>query len=132
MKSKSPKRGRGGLAHVGVGRLTAFVAALILGSVAFVGYNVIPFYYYYFELTNQLHALVATADRSNDAALRSRVGRILRELEIPAEEKDVQIDRRDGTITITVRYREVFYITLRGKDYDIYRFPFTASAQGAL
>lgn len=116
----------------GVGRLTALVFCLIVFVVGFVGYNVVPFYYYYFELTNQLHALVAIGDRTNDATLRKRVMEIIKELEVPAEERDIQIDRRDGSLTITVPYSEVFYVTLSGKDYDLHRFSFRASAQGAL
>ena len=73
-----PESGRGKVA-------TVIVSALIV-VVGFVGYNVVPFYYYYFELTNQLRALISTADRNNDAAIRARVMRIVRELEIPADD----------------------------------------------
>jgi len=115
----------------GLGKLTALVFCSLIGGLLFVAYNVVPFYYYYFELTNQIQALVATADRNNDTAIRARVMQIIKELEIPAEERDVQIDRRDGRIAISVPYSEIFYVTLQGKDYDLYRFRFRASAEGA-
>lgn len=120
---RRPERGRGKLG-------TAVVSAVLI-VVGFVGYNVVPFYYYYFELTNQLRALISTADRNNDAAIRARVMQIVRELEIPAVERDVQIDRRDGVITITLPYSEVIYFTFQGKEYDLYRLRFRASAAGA-
>ena len=116
----------------GASRLTILVFSVLMGAAIFVAYHVVPFYYYYFELTNQLNALVATAERSSDATIRAKVGGVLKALDIPAQERDVQIDRRDGVIAITVSYTEVFYLSFRGKDYDLYDFRFKATARGAL
>jgi len=118
-------------AEHGVGRLTALVFVLIVGALSFAAYNIVPFYYYNFELINQMEALVATADRNNDAVLRKKIGAVMKALEIPAEERDVQIDRRDGVISMSVAYQEIFYVRWGGKDYDIYAFPFRASVSGA-
>jgi hypothetical protein len=118
--------------EAGAGRLTVLVFGALVTALIFVGYQVIPFYYYYFEFKNQLQGLVSGADRHNDVAMRSKVVRIMEQLEIPATEREVQIDRRDGSLGITVPYTEILYFSFRGKDYDLYEFRFRASAQGAL
>jgi hypothetical protein len=117
--------------EAGAGRLTVLVFGALVAALIFVGYQVIPFYYYYFEFSNQLQGLVSGADRHNDVTMRSKVVRIMEQLEIPATERDVQIDRRDGSVGITVQYTEILFFSFRGKDYDLYEFRFRASAQGA-
>jgi hypothetical protein len=116
----------------GVGRLTVLFFGTVVSAIVFCGYNVVPFFYYYFELTNQLEALVVSKDRMNDAALRKRIMAVVNELEIPADERDIRIDRRDGSIEVSLPYKEIFYFRFRGRDIDIYTFSFIARAHGLM
>jgi len=116
----------------GIGRLTLLLFGAVIAALIFTGYNVIPFYYYYFELTNQLEALVASKERTNDVELRKRIMAVVKELEIPADERDIRIDRRDGFIEVSLSYKEIFYVAWRGRDLDLHTFQFTAHARGLM
>ena len=114
----------------GASRLTLLVFGTILGTLIYSGYCVIPFFYDYFELQNQMTSLVAVSDTLNDDQLRRRIGAVIKEFEIPADPKDIKIDRGDHHIRLSLEYDEVFYISFRDKDYDLHVFHFQAVGEG--
>jgi len=90
-----------------------------------------PFYYYYYELVNQMEAVIRVAGLENDRVIRDKLAYHIKKLEIPADIKDLKIAREGNRMKISLAYEEVFYIRYGGKDYDLHVFPFKAEAQGS-
>ena len=115
----------------GASKLTVLVFGTILLVVGYSLYNIVPFFYDYFEMSNQMSAIIAVAGELKDDVVRKRLGKHMSDLGLPALPADIKIDRRDHYMRLSLSYEEVFSIELRGKTYDIYKFPFTAEAEGA-
>jgi hypothetical protein len=114
----------------GAGWLTIMVFLAIFGAVGYVGYRVLPFYYYFYELQNQMEAAIKVASTETDEEIRKKLLVHIKKLEIPCEPEDLKIERSEGFMKIQLKYSEVFYITIAGKDYDIHRFYFDGYAEG--
>lgn len=102
----------------------------LLGCAVYAGYNIFPFYYYYLELENQMHAAIRSATEYTDTELRDKLTYQIRRMKIPADPKDLHIERADRFMRIALPYKEVFYISYGGKDYDLMTFNFVAKAEG--
>lgn len=112
----------------GLGRWTALIFLTITGLVVWIGYNVLPFYYCYYELLNQFEQHAKVASMYTDAEIREKLMYHIRKLEIPIDKPEDLLINRDGrTMQIRLKYKEIFYITWKGKDYDLYIFPFDAN-----
>ena len=108
----------------GASRLTLFVFGTLFAVVAYAAYCILPFYYYYFELHNQFTAIIPKAAELTDKQIRIRLATILKQLEIPADAKDIKIIRNESKLRLVLSYDEIFYIRWRGKDYDLHTFHF--------
>lgn len=124
------KVGRVGIPMLGVSKITLLVFTSIFGAVLYVGFSIGPFFYDYYELENQMQAVIKLAAESNDADIRRRVIGVIKELGIPANLDKLRIERDSNRMKIYLPYEEVFYLTWQGKDHDIYVFKFEASAEG--
>lgn len=116
----------------GAGKLTLLVFGTLVAIALIVSYHVLPFYYDYFELESQMDALVRVAGQHTDLELRDKLRQHLRRTELPFTIDDVRIDRSAGTIRMSVKYQELFYLTIGGQDYDLHTFDFHASAEGPI
>ena len=116
----------------GVGKITLVVFGSILAVLIFCAYHILPFYYYYFELQEHFHSLARVAGVNTDRELRMKIRDYLRRMDIPASVNEVVIERRAGSIRIELRYKEVFFVEFRGKEYDLHTFNFHAKAEGEL
>jgi hypothetical protein len=115
----------------GIGKFTAMFLILVVGVVVYCAYNIIPFYYYYFELVNQMEAHIRVASTYTDKEIREKMMYHIKKLQIPIEKADdLVIQRRGQTMVMHLAYNEVFYVTWQGKDYDIHVFHFVAHAEG--
>jgi hypothetical protein len=110
----------------GLGKLTILVFGTILAAACFVAFNVFPFYYYYFELVNQMHSAARVASTNTDQELRQKLLYHIKKMELPVEPGDLKITREGQVIRMALPYHEIFYVTWQGKDYDIWRFDFKA------
>ncbi|MCB0353222.1 MAG: DUF4845 domain-containing protein [Bdellovibrionales bacterium] len=119
--NKRPSRREAGLS-----KWTVLVFGLLTVSVLFVAYHVLPFYYYYYELLNQINSLAEVASSNTDQEIRNKLYYHIKKMKIPVEKDEISIARYDNRIQISVEYDEVFYITFRDKDYDIHTFHFQA------
>ena len=54
----------------------------------------------------------------------------MKKMQIPASPEELKIVRDGNHMLISLKYEEIFYLTFRGKDYDIYKFKFDARAEG--
>lgn len=116
----------------GAGAITYIVFGLIVGVVGFVGYKVIPFYYYYYDLMNQFEQVIKVASVETDAEIRKKLMYHIKKYQIPCEPEDLRIERSEETMTIRLQYQEVFYITWQGKDYTLRTFDFDATTTGRI
>ena len=113
----------------GAGKLTLLVFGVIAFVLLYCAYNIMPFYYYYYELQNQFESHAQAAQMYTDKELRSKLMYHIEHVQIPLKKpEDLKIDRSNGVITISLKYREIFYITYQGKDYDLWVFDFNPKA----
>lgn len=109
--------------------IVLFCLALIL---LFILYKVIPFYYYYFEIKNQMFALSKVANIETDMEIKEKLYEQIKYLKIPATKDDITINRTSDTIQISLKYKEILYVTINNKDYDLYIFDFLANVQNEI
>lgn len=103
-----------------------------IGAVAlFCGYQIIPFYYYYYELLNQMDSVIRVAGVEDDKSVRNKLAYHIKKMQIPAEIDQLKIVRDGHRMKLSLKYEEVFYVTYRGKTYDLYVFPFLAQVEGS-
>lgn len=110
----------------GASKLTLLVFGAMLFAALHYMYHVIPFYYDYYELENQMSAIIKIASTEKDTVIAKRLKQTIKELGIPADPDSLFLNRKDSTMEIQLQYREVYYITLRGKDYILQTFDFDA------
>lgn len=127
---KLKRRGRLTNEETGLGKLTAiFFGGLVLITL-YIGYNVLPFFYYYFELKSQMESLIRVAPVYTNEQLREKLHYHMKQLKIPADINDVEIERAGNRIKMSLAYSETFYITYQDKDYDVMTFDFLAEEEG--
>ncbi len=115
----------------GVGKLTLLVFFVLIGSVGFCAYNILPFYYYYYDLQNQFRQVISVASTETDKEIRDKLMYYIKKYEIPiGRPEDLKIEREGNRMRIGLKYQEVFYIRWQGKDYDLRTFDFNVFAEG--
>ena len=114
----------------GIGKITLLVFGLVFGVAGYCAWEILPFYYYYYELVSQMQTVIRVASTDTDQEIRQKLMYHIKKFEIPADPEDLKISRDGHTMSISLPYEEVFYLTYQGKDYDIYKFPFFAQAEG--
>ena len=109
-----------GISNVG---MLFFLA--IVGSFVWVLFQVIPFYYDYYELEGQAVAQANKASLFTDAQIHKELSRWIRIMGIPMNApEDLKINRFDKKIFIELQYTEILEFELFGKYYELWRFPF--------
>ena len=104
------------------------LGSLIL--VLFLGYKVVPFYYYYFDIQSNCAQLLRNAAVESDEELRRDLIEVVRRNGIDKEARDIGIQRIGGRIKIWLNYQEDLEVSLMGKSFTLYRFDFTPTAEG--
>jgi len=114
----------------GASKLTVLVFALITGTGIFAALRILPFFYCYYELQSQMDQMVKVASTLTDIEIRQRLWYQIRHLDIPVNQEDLKLNRENGKIKVWMDYSEVFYVTWKGKDYDLHVFDFHPYAEG--
>ena len=110
----------------GVTRLGMIFFGSIVFCVGWVAYNVIPFYYSYYELLGQMDAQAVKASLFTDVQITQELMRWVKKLGIPIDRPDeLKINRFEGKIVMEMNYDEVLSADL-GEDriYDLWVFHF--------
>lgn len=115
----------------GASKLTVFVFASVLSLLIFCAFKIIPFYYYFFEIQNQMRQAVRLAATESDEIIRKKIENHIKANELPVKSEDLRIVREGRNIQISLKYSEIFYFTFRGRDYDLHEFKFHALASGS-
>ena len=115
---------------LGLSSITLIFLIVVMGSLAYTIYQVAPFYYYYYDLLNNMEVIVKEGTRDTDQQLKDKIYKKVKELGIRADPQDIVIlhDMKDN-LSVELKYEEVFYTTIAGKDYDIYVFDFDAKIE---
>jgi len=114
----------------GVGKLTLLIFGTLTAAVLYSAYHILPFYYYYYELQSHMEQMIKVGYMNTDLEIRQKLGAQIKFNSIPAEVKNIKIERGDHFMKISLPYEEIFYITWMGQDYDIHTFEFFAYAEG--
>ena len=126
-----------GSVEAGISRLGVLIFVLIIAAAVFVGYQVFPFYYYFYEIQGLLEAQAKKASVFTDAEMKQTILEKVKKLQIPLEDPDsLKINRFDNKIVIEFEYDEVLYIDLSTEDqervYDLYTFHFVPRAEAPI
>ena len=105
--------------------IIAFLIILIL-------YKIIPLYYYYFEIKNQMITLSKDAAIKTDLEIKEKLHEQIKYLQIPATKDDIAIQRSGAKIKITIKYKEVIYFTINNKDYDLFVLNFSPTVKNEI
>ena len=117
------------LRNSGASKLTLLIFGTIIAAVVYSAFQILPFYYSYFELLNQMEAHTRIASTESDEEIRKRLWYHIKKLEIPCDPEDLKITRADGKMKISMQYKEEYYLTWEGKDYTIHIFDFDATVE---
>ncbi|MEY4667406.1 MAG: hypothetical protein RL518_105 [Pseudomonadota bacterium] len=101
------------------------VTALLL----FVGYKVVPFYYYYFDIKSNCAQVLRNAAVRSDEELRREWLDVIRGHGIDKEPRDIGIQRIGGRVKMWLNYQEPLDVSLMGQSFTLYTFDFTPSAE---
>ena len=105
--------------------IIAFLIILIL-------YKIIPLYYYYFEIKNQMITLSKDAAIKTDLEIKEKLHEQIKYLQIPATKDDIAIQRSGAKIKITIKDKEVIYFTINNKDYDLFVLNFSPTVKNEI
>ena len=105
--------------------IIAFLIILIL-------YKIIPLYYYYFEIKNQMITLSKDAAIKTDLEIKEKLHEQIKYLQIPATKDDIAIQRSGAKIKITIKHKEVIYFTINNKDYDLFVLNFSPTVKNEI
>ena len=95
--------------------IIAFLIILIL-------YKIIPLYYYYFEIKNQMITLSKDAAIKTDLEIKEKLHEQIKYLQIPATKDDIAIQRSGAKIKITIN----------NKDYDLFVLNFSPTVKNEI
>jgi hypothetical protein len=111
--------------------LKTAASVVLLAVVGWLGYKLVPLYYYYLDLRNQCAQVIKEqAAVASDEEIRRVVGRVIKRHGIPAEERDLVIERRDADMKIELPYREKLELSVMGYTVTLWQFDLVASAEG--
>ncbi|HMO18664.1 MAG TPA: DUF4845 domain-containing protein [Oligoflexia bacterium] len=118
----------------GISTLGTLILLFILVSCVFSAFQIIPFYYSFYEIQGLMQAQADKAQVINDTEMRRTLSREMKKLNIPADpEEDLKINRYSGKIVLELSYEEVFFVDFGGGyDFDIWTFKFNPRGEAKL
>lgn len=121
----------------GITRLGILVLALLILIGTFLGSQIFPFYYYFYDIQGQMEAQAAKATVNSDKQIRQYLLKKIKQYEIPIPSEDhLKINRLNNKIVISMSYTEILYLDLSDIDeewnWDLWEFRFEPHAEGRL
>jgi hypothetical protein len=113
----------------GAGLITWIVFGAIVAAGGFAAYQILPFFYYYYELQNHFEQVIKIASVETDSEIRKRLMYHIKKYQIPCEPEDLKIERSDDVMTVSLSYDEVFYVRFNGKEHTLHTFHFDATVK---
>ena len=106
------------------------IFAVVLAVVLWLGYKLVPIYYHYLDLRNHMSRALSEGAVASDEELRRMLVPIIKQHAIPAEARDLVIERADPMLSIRLPYQERLELSVMGRSLTLWRFDLVASAQG--
>ena len=116
----------------GYTRPIIIMLSIIASLIILILYKIIPLYYYYFEIKNQMITLSKDAAIKTDLEIKEKLYEQIKYLQIPATKDDIAIQRSGAKIKITIKYKEVIYFTINNKDYDLFVLNFSPTVKNEI
>lgn len=116
--------------EAGRSRWVAGVGALASLAAGYAVYAVVPFYYYYFDLKNQMQRAISFAAVETDEEIRRSLMAVAKRHGISCGERDLQVSRQDDTMEMSLRYSEGVKVSMLGREATLWTLNFDASARG--
>ena len=114
----------------GVSNLGYLLTILVVLATVFSSYQILPFYYSYYELLGEMDAKAVMASELTDSKIIEGVKNVIRKNNIPVDVSELKINRFDDKIIISLSYQEVFFIDFgNGYDYDLWVFNFNPKVE---
>ena len=113
----------------GAAKLTIVIFGALIATTLYCAYHILPFFYYFYELENQFRTVIGVASTHTDQEIRQKLMYHIKKMEIPMDPQDLKIRREGNMMRISLPYEEVFYVTWKDKEYDIYTFKFHADVE---
>ena len=109
----------------GISNLGTLLTVLILSVCIYFGSQVVPFYLHYVEMEGHMDAMAEKATVKKDKQIREFLEDQMRKMDIPAEPKDLRIQRGGGYMLIELYWEEVLVLDL-GEDryWELWTFEF--------
>ncbi|HMO02727.1 MAG TPA: hypothetical protein PKD37_07045 [Oligoflexia bacterium] len=118
--------------NLGLGSLATFILFVVVGSCVYLGYKIIPIFYNYYELQNQMDQMVRTADVLSNNEILTRIKKIVQEYNIPVKEENITVDRSHDRIILKAAWSDDLAISWKDKEYLLQTFYFEAISEGVL
>lgn len=99
------------------------------GVALLLGYKVLPFYYYYFDIKSNCSQVLRNAAVESDEELRRDLLEVAERHGIEATARDIGIQRVGSRIKIWLNYKERLEVSFKGMTVTLYTFDFTPSAE---
>ena len=115
-----------GSGEKGASKAGVLLLLLVGGVFLYFGYQTLTFYISYYDLIGHMEAQAQRADEKSDAEIRTYLEEQINGLGIPADAKELRINRRGRNIEIGLDYDEVLTLDL-GDDYyyELWFFEFS-------
>lgn len=97
--------------------------------VVFLGYKIIPFYYYYFDLKSNAAQVIKNAAVESDDEIRRSLFEVVKRNGVSVDPREIRIQRNGGRIRIWMSYKEVLDVAVFGRTVELYTFEFVPSAE---
>jgi hypothetical protein len=108
----------------------AGIGALASLAAGYAVYVVVPFYYYYFDLKNQMQRAVSVAAVETDEEIRRSLMAVVKRHGISCGDRDLQVSRQNDTIEMSLSYSEGVKVSMFGREATLWTLNFDASTRG--
>ena len=90
----------------GGARIKSLIVLIILGSALFCAVKIVPPYFANYQLQDSMRqeAAYASATRKKDDDIRADIEKKVKQLDIPADSRDIQVSDDAGNVKISVDY----------------------------
>jgi hypothetical protein len=106
--------------------------ALAFCLVFAIAYQVVPWYYYYFNLRNQMATIIKNGAIESDEELKVKLAAMVAEVGIKSRSRDFVIERSSDAIRARLRYTERCAVSLMGRRIELFSMDFNLSANSKI
>lgn len=108
----------------GLSKLTTYVMLPLLFCCLYTGFKVGNFYFCYYDLRNYVEIFIRENHRGKLDYVKDRIYKKTKELGIFVNPDKILVSKDKDFIYVKFSYREVFYVHVLDKDYDLKYFDF--------